>query len=245
MSAKRGRQLAELIMAESERAGLGPGSRLPTERQLAVDLGVTRSGVRLALAALEADGLISREVGRGTFFSDTAFRNTAGQAFDALRETPGEVAGKMAAYPAPAAMDFAPADVMTIRRLLEPQALPLVVMWATARDFAEMERCVAGGDQAVNYEEFETWDLALHRAIMAAAHSPLLAALYSVVESARHGQVWGDLKRRSASSQRRAVYQEDHRAIVTALRARDADAAIESMRTHLARVAGHLLGETR
>jgi GntR family transcriptional regulator, uxu operon transcriptional repressor len=245
MSAKRGRRLAELIMAESERAGLGPGSRLPTERQLAVDLGVTRSGVRLALAALEADGLISREVGRGTFFSDTAFRNTAGQAFDALRETPGEEAGRAAAYPAPAAMDFAPADVMTIRRLLEPQALPLVVMWATARDFAEMERCVAGGDQAVNYEEFETWDLALHRAIMAAAHSPLLAALYSVVESARHGQVWGDLKRRSASSQRRAVYQEDHRAIVTALRARDADAAIESMRTHLARVAGHLLGETR
>jgi DNA-binding FadR family transcriptional regulator len=245
MSAKRGRRLAELIMSESERAGLGPGSRLPTERQLAVDLGVTRSGVRLALAALEADGLISREVGRGTFFSDTAFRNTAGQAFDALRETPGEVAGKAAAYPAPAAMDFAPADVMTIRRLLEPQALPLVVMWATARDFAEMERCVAGGDQAVNYEEFETWDLALHRAIMAAAHSPLLAALYGVVESARHGQVWGDLKRRSASSQRRAVYQEDHRAIVTALRARDADAAIESMRTHLTRVAGHLLGETR
>ena len=242
MSAKHGRQLAELILAESERAGLGPGSRLPTERQLAVDLGVTRSGVRQALAALEADGLISREVGRGTFFSE---RRGAG-----VRRSPG-VAGRgggqgaAARYPAPAATDFAPADVMTIRRLLEPQALPLVVMWATARDFAEMERCVAGGDQAVNYEEFETWDLALHRVIMAAAHSPLLAALYSVVESARHGQVWGDLKRRSASSQRRAVYQEDHRAIVTALRARDADAAVESMRTHLARVAGHLLGETR
>jgi DNA-binding FadR family transcriptional regulator len=245
MPAKRGRQLAELILAESERAGLGPGSRLPTERQLAVDLGVTRSGVRLALASLEADGLISREVGRGTFFSDKSFRNTAGQAFDVLREMPGEPTGKVAVYSASAATDFAPADVMTMRRLLEPQAMPLVVMWATARDFAEMERCVAGGDQAVNYEEFETWDLALHRAIMAAAHSPLLAAVYDVVESARHGQVWGDLKRRSASSQRRAVYQEDHRAIVTALRARDADAAVESMRTHLARVAGHLLGETR
>ena len=240
MSAKHGRRLAELILAEAERAGLGPGSRLPTERQLAVDLGVTRSGVRLALAALEADGLISREVGRGTFFS-----NAVGQAFDALRASPDEVAGRVAGYPAAAATDFAPADVMTIRRLLEPQALPLGAMWATTRDFAEMERCVAGGDQAVNYEEFETWDLALHRVIMAAAHSPLLAALYSVIEAARHGQVWGDLKRRSASSQRRAVYQEDHRAIVTALRARDADAAVESMRTHLTRVAGHLLGETR
>src|ERR1700757_4009675 len=67
--AKRGRELAELILAESGRAGLGPGSRLPTERQLAADLGVTRSGIRHALAALEADGVISREVGRGTFLS--------------------------------------------------------------------------------------------------------------------------------------------------------------------------------
>jgi GntR family transcriptional regulator, uxu operon transcriptional repressor len=242
MAAKGGRRLAELILAESERAGLGPGSRLPTERQLAADLGVTRSGVRQALAALEADGLISREVGRGTFFSVAAGPALAkstvladGTEFTAVRELTGD----------PAATDFAPADVMTMRRLLEPQAMPLVVMWATARDFAEMERCVAGGDHAASYEEFETWDLALHRCIMAAAHSPLLAALYGVIEAARHGQVWGDLKRRSASRQRRAVYQQDHRAIVAALRARDTDAAVEAMRVHLARVAGHLLGETR
>ena len=65
------------------------------------------------------------------------------------------------------------------------------------------------------------------------------------MESARHGQVWGDLKRRSATSQRRALYQQDHRAIVTALRARDADGAVEAMRTHLVGIAGHLLGEAR
>ena len=70
--AKRGRELAELILAECGRAGLEPGSRLPTERRLAADLGVTRSGIRHALAALEADGLISREVGRGTFLLDAA-----------------------------------------------------------------------------------------------------------------------------------------------------------------------------
>ena len=225
----RGRQLAELILATSERAGLGPGSRLPTERQLATDLGVTRSGIRHALAMLEAEGLISREVGRGTF----------------LRGTPPARHKHEADGPAvPADTDFAPADVMTIRRLLEPQAMPLVVMWATARDFEEMERCVAGGDHAVSYEEFETWDLALHRCIMTASHSPLLAALYGIVESARHGQVWGDLKRRSASRQRREVYQEDHRAIVAALRARDSGTAVEAMRVHLARVSEHLLGET-
>jgi len=238
---KRGRHLAGLILAESERAGLGPGSRLPTERQLAADLGVTRSGIRHALAALEADGLISREVGRGTFL-----RQPAEQAFTALRDAHVPVAVNPASAPAasasPAATDFAPADVMTVRRLIEPQAMPLVVMWATARDFGEMERCVAGGDHAANYEEFEIWDLALHRCIMAASHSPLLEALYGLVEAARHGQVWGDLKRRSSSQQRRELYQQDHRAVVAALRARDSDAAVEAMRVHLARVAEHLLG---
>ena len=250
--AKRGRELAELILAESGRAGLGPGSRLPTERRLAADLGVTRSGIRLALAALEADGLISREVGRGTFLRDAAAgaldaarlgEPGAGEPRWSGRQWSGGGGDRPAPGP-PRPPDFAPADVMTIRRLIEPQALALVVLWATARDFTEMERCLAGGDQAASYEEFETWDLALHRCIIAAAHSPLLAALYGVVESARHGQVWGDLKRRSATRPRRDLYQEDHRAIVTALRSRDADGAVEAMRAHLGRVAGHLLGET-
>jgi DNA-binding FadR family transcriptional regulator len=231
MPSGRGRELAELILAEFERSGLGPGSRLPTERQLAADLGITRTGVRHALAALEAAGRISREVGRGTF----------------LRAAPAPAAdgGGSTERGQLAATDFAPADVMTIRRLLEPQAMPLVAIWATARDFGEMERCLAGGDAAASFEEFETWDLALHRCIIGAAHSPLLAALYAQIESARHGQVWGDLKRRSTSSQRRQLYQEDHRAIVTALRMRDSDAAVEAMRTHLSRVAEHLLGGAR
>jgi GntR family uxuAB operon transcriptional repressor len=133
--------------------------------------------------------------------------------------------------------------VMTIRRLLEPQAMPLVVAWATAADFDEMERCLAGGDRAASYEEFETWDLALHRCIIAASHSQLLGALYAAIETARHGQVWGDLKRRSASRERRLEYQEDHRALVAALRARNAPEAVEAMRAHLARVADHLLGQ--
>lgn len=234
--AGRDRELAGRILAAFEQAGLGPGSRLPTERQLAADLGVTRSGVRHALAALEADGLISREVGRGTFLRPSADRAAAAAAG---RGAGGAAAGRGADDPA--ATDFAPADVMTIRRLLEPQAMPLVVMWATARDFAEMERCLTGGDRSVSYEEFELWDLALHRCIIAAAHSPLLAALYGTIESARHGHVWGELKRRSASRDRRELYQADHRAIVAALRSRDPAAATGAMRDHLARVSGHLL----
>lgn len=232
VSADRRRTLAELILAESRRAGLGPGSRLPTERQLASDLGTTRSSVRHALAVLQADGYISREVGRGTFLRDARGRAPGGPdgAADRAEADGGGSTG------------FAPADVMTIRRLIEPPAMQLVVAWAAAADFAEIDRCLAGAEHADGYDEFESWDLALHRAIMAASHSPLLMRLYTVVNEARHGQFWGDLKRRSASRERQQVYQADHREIVAALHARDAGRAAEAMRVHLGRVTSHLFG---
>jgi DNA-binding FadR family transcriptional regulator len=253
--AERGMRLAELILVTSRGAGQRAGSRLPTERQLSMDLGVTRSAVRHALGILEAQGHISREVGRGTFWRRfperplTDLLDAAGPIRQARAAGPAvsvdltvkDPAGKDGAKAAsPAAADFAPADVMRIRRLLEPPAMALVVAWATAADHEEMGRCLAGGDRAASYEEFETWDLALHRCIMAASHSPLLVALYAAIESARHGEAWGDLKRRSASAERRRQYQADHHAIVGALRSRDSGRAVEAMRAHVARVQEHL-----
>jgi DNA-binding FadR family transcriptional regulator len=237
--AERGLRLAKLILSRAHGAGAGPGSRLPTERQLAMDLGVTRSSVRHALATLEAQGHISREVGRGTFLRDVPPAATS-PVPNASAPRAADPPTPDAAAPAGPGADFAPADVMTVRRLFEPPAMSLVVAWATAADLEEMDRCLAGGDRAASYEEFESWDLALHRCIMKASHSPLLAALYQAIEGARHGQVWGDLKRRSASREHREQYQGDHRAIVDALRARDSACAVEAMRLHLARVADHL-----
>lgn len=241
--ADRRHRLAETILAESRRAGLRRGSRLPTERQLAVSLGASRTSVRRALTVLEAEGRISREVGRGTFLREEPWPqggSTGDGPADQAGGAEAQVGGRPGRDPGPAGQaGFAPADVMTIRRLLEPPAMKLVVAWATAADFEEMARCLAGGERATSYDEFEVWDLALHRSIMAASHSPLLVALYRDIEAARHGQVWGDLKRRSSSSERRQQYQADHRAIVGALRARDSARAVEAMRVHLARVSDH------
>jgi GntR family transcriptional regulator, uxu operon transcriptional repressor len=245
-SALRRRALAALILAESQRDGGLRGTRLPTERQLALDLGVSRSAIRHAMALLQAEGHVSREVGRGTFLrrvpdaageADTA----AGEAVAASASASTE-AGAAPAPDGPGADDYAPADVMTVRRLFEPTAMSLVVAWATARDFDEMDRCLQGGERAADHDEFEVWDAALHRSIIAAARSPLLIRLYAEIERARHGRVWGDLKRRSATAARRDEYRRDHQEIVTALRLRDADRATAAMRTHLARVSRHLLG---
>jgi DNA-binding FadR family transcriptional regulator len=277
---ERGLALVEQIIAHAMATGLGPSGRLPTERQLAHDLGVTRSSIRYALGILEARGDISREVGRGTYLRAEArtaapgprsvpdftivgpeleltapVRGVAGTgttdgSTDLLPGTPA--ADGTDRYPHPAGAGraddthprtgalFAPADVMMVRRLLEPPAMPLAVAWATAADFEEMDRCLVGGDQAGSYDEFEVWDLALHRSIFAATHSPLLQTLYASVEAARHGHIWGDLKRRSASTERRQDYQCDHHQIVAALKARDSTGAVRAMRTHLSRVSDHL-----
>lgn len=218
-----GEGLARRILREAEDAGLRIGERLPTERALVDDLGVSRTVVRHALARLEAAGAISREVGRGTFIRrfDPA---------DQPDDGPVDVT------------DVGPADVMAVRLLLEPQAMPMVVARATARDFEEMRRCLDGGDTADTFADFEVWDLALHRCLMQASHNPLLLRLYACIETARHGQLWGDLKRRNDSDERRARYREQHRAVVAALLTRDSDAAVAAMQAHLATVRTNLLG---
>ena len=217
-----GDELARRILREAEDAGMRVGGRLPTERTLADDLGVSRTVVRHALARLEAAGAISREVGRGTFI----------RRFDPTAETDGLVE----------VTDVGPADVMTVRLLLEPQAMPIVVARATGRDFEEMQRCLAGGESADTYADFELWDLALHRCLMAASHNPLLLRLYACVEIARHGQLWGDLKRRNDSTERRVQYRAQHHLVVDALRTRDSDAAVAAMQAHLTTVRANLLG---
>src|SRR5437588_1680108 len=215
--------LTELILERCAAAFEQPGGRLPTERQLAAEVGVTRTMVRHALAALEAEGRISREVGRGTFIRPAG-------------ERPGAhgSAGGLA--------DVGPAHVMAARRVIEPQVLPLVVAWATSRDLEEMDRCVQAGGAAESYDEFEVWDFALHHAIVAASRNPLLVAMYSDIEQARKGALWGSLKRRGDSRERRSAYQADHVALVGALRARDLPRATEVMEIHLVRVEGNLLG---
>jgi DNA-binding FadR family transcriptional regulator len=221
-----GHELAELILAHHQASTAGAGLRLMTERQLASDLGVTRTMVRRALAILEAEGRVSREVGRGTFLRDPdGERTTVG---GGTTETGDQEVG--------------PADVMAARRLIEPQVLPVVVAWATTRDFKEMRRCLEGGAAAESYDEFEVWDFALHHAIMAASRNGLLLDMYAIIERARRGAIWGSLKRRSDSSERRGIYHRDHVELIDALTARDLPLAVAAMEIHLQRVEANLLG---
>lgn len=224
LTAPRGSDLAALILDECARAPAG--TRLPTEREYAAEFGVTRAAVRRALALLEASGHVSREVGRGTFLierpddSADSDPNAGGAVEDAV----------------------GPADVMAARELFEMQVLPLVIAHATGRDFAELDRCLRAREIADSPKAFDSWDDAFHRAIVAATHNELLLRMYAPISAARSGPLWGSLKQRQDTPERRALYHRQHLDIVEALRARELDRAREATRIHLECVRRNLLG---
>jgi DNA-binding FadR family transcriptional regulator len=212
-------RLRELIATGASKGRYGPGAKLPTERELVELLGAPRSAIRQGLAALERDQLVVRHVGRGTFVAEDA---THGR----LR--------------APA--DTSPTEIMQVRSLLEPQIARLAAQVARQADLDHIDRCLHRGGAATDHAGFEAWDAELHRAIAKAARNTLLLTLFDTMNAARDLPVWGSLKKRSFSPQRRLAYHQDHAAIVAALHDRDPEAAGHAMARHLRHVTDNLLG---
>ena len=220
------RDVADNILMSATHTGLRSGNRLPTERELAHALKLSRTTIRNAMALLESEGVVSREVGRGTF----------------LRRDPDVVLGVEVGHSRAHSVvgNVSPADVMNARILIEPAALAATVENATASDFAEIERCLIGGENAADYDEFERWDLALHQAFVRASHNPLIENMYHFIAEARLSVAWGSLKRRSDTPERREHYCNQHREIAQALANRDGRSAREAMMRHLDSVEDNL-----
>jgi DNA-binding FadR family transcriptional regulator len=92
---------------------------------------------------------------------------------------------------------------------------------ATAADFERMEMCLDRAERAATLDEFELWDAALHQAMAHASHNRFVIRVLDIVTAVREQSEWGKLKDRIVTPERRLKYQEEHRAIVAALKARD------------------------
>jgi DNA-binding FadR family transcriptional regulator len=82
----------------------------------------------------------------------------------------------------------------------------------------------------------------LHQTIIGAARNGLLASLYDAINTVRQQPEWAKLKERTVTPDRRANYEEQHRAIVAALKERDPQAARTALRDHLLAVRKALVG---
>jgi DNA-binding FadR family transcriptional regulator len=200
------------------------GHRLPTERAFCAQYALSRSTVRRVLQDLKRRHLITQTVGSGTYVSE--------RVHEALSEM---------ARSGPA-QTVSPAELMSARLVLEPALIDMVIGHATAADFNRMDECNLQAEQAATLEEFERWDAALHEAIATAAHNGFIAGIFRLMNEARAQGEWGMLKRRSATPERRLAYQQQHRALVAALRERDGERARALCLAHLIQVRTNMLG---
>lgn len=206
------------------RSGLyAPQSRLPSERSMATKLRVSRSTLRTALAALEADGDVWRHVGKGTF----------------VGKRPTE---EREVFTLPADMTN-PSEVMEVRLILEPHIADLAAHRATVADIAFMKQCLEKGNVAKDTATYEMWDGALHRAIAEASRNTLLLALFNAVNAIRNHAVWGELKEATLNEPRRRRYSTQHQNLVLAIERRDAVECKRLMREHLTAVRDDMLGQ--
>ena len=194
---------------------LRPGTRLPPEHQLATQMGLSRSGVREAVKVLEAARVLDVRRGDGTYVTSlapTLLLEGLGFAVELLQ---GETL----------------LEVMEVRRLLEPAATGMAAarMSDAALDglgeILEDMRAAAGDP-----ERLVQYDIAFHRAVIAATGNETLTSLLDGLSGRTvRARVWRGLVEGNAAH----VTLDEHRAIYRALRSRDHTLAYASALVHV------------
>ncbi len=186
-----------------------------------------RNTVRKIFEALERDGAIVREIGRGTFVKGVL---TPGAAIKA--SVPG-TAATMHDLDLNLTQSASPRDLMEFRLSLEPFIAELAVERANSADIAQMQRAVDQSRVAKSLQQFEDCDDMLHHTIAISTRNPLFAAFAAIVTRIRNQGDWGSLKKRTLTMKMREVHTAEHVRIVDAIRRRDAGAAYSAMKSHL------------
>jgi GntR family transcriptional regulator, transcriptional repressor for pyruvate dehydrogenase complex len=212
--------IVEQVKAAIRSGRLEPGDQLPPERDMTQQLGVSRVSVRDALRMLEAHGLIEVRVGaRGGAFVTAPAPSLVGEGFaDMLR---------LAAV--------TPAEVTETRLVFELAMLPLACERRSDDDVRELEQICDRAEAAYQAGEYDV-------ALAAEFHTRLAACTHNG-GIALFAESFHDALRRSLQEAKQvdptmgATGLLEHRALVDAVRARDADAARTIMAAHIGRTA--------
>jgi len=210
-------QFERLIASGEWSAGL----RLPPERDLCASFGVARNTMRKCLDELEARGAVTRD-GIRTRLVAPPVRNVVDPLLARMTLT-------------------SPVEVLEIRMILEPPVAALAAARASGHDLQVLEEILRQSLATTTIMDFEIFDGQLHQAIFDAAKNALLSEHCRALAQIRNQPKWQQLKQKSVTAPRRALYNLQHQAIVDALLQRDAMDAEERMREHLRAVRESIL----
>ena len=193
---------------------LSAGERLPGEHELVEQLRVSRPVLREALARLQSMGLIDIRRGRGTFVGNaTSLANCVRLLRSAVTISPQELR-----------------SYAELRSAIEVQAARQAAERATDDDIAELAAFVRRlDDDDLPYPEALELDFQFHRKVLEVAGNPLMQNLMEVI----YEFVLTQMARTTPSPRDNQLGRRLHKAILTAVRNHDPDAAAKAMQQHM------------
>lgn len=200
---------------ETEDREIVVDGRLLPERDLTDVLGVNRRALRQALDIMEAEGLIVRRQGQGTFLRRAVAESESATSLS---------------------VRTSPVEILEARRGLEPLLARLAALRATPLQIDRMTHFVDRGRKAKTGREYEKWDSELHLEIAKGANNQVYLAFFELIVAVRSEQGWSNLRDSTFSAETRDTLVAQHVAIVAAIAQRDPDRAESMMREHLTRV---------
>ena len=200
------------------------GDRLPSEREMIGTLGMSRSTLRKALDALEREGAIWRHVGKGTFVADHG---------------DGNGIGVLAAL----SHQMTPIRMIQARLCIEPSLAREAAIHASREAIIRIKLARDAAWAATNWADYEAQDDLFHRAVAESSDNILLLSLFDQLNYVRRAVAGSAVVRGSAIPPRDHSSFVEHEQIVTAIEARDPEAAQKAMRQHIGAVSTRLFGE--
>jgi len=216
-------RISDAVAASLERrileGSLKPGDRLPPERELAADLGVSRPSLREAIQKLASKGMVQTRQGGGTYITDR-LESTFFDPWQAL----------MGAHP------NLREDLLEFRRMLEGQAAEWAAERATEADLTRLTQAFETMNQAFDGDDLDRRsgaDIAFHQAIGEATHNVLVGHLSAALLRLAQDNIrlnLGELKDIPAAS---SLLRSQHAAIHVAICEHKPAAARAAAETHI------------
>lgn len=200
---------------------LRPGDHLPPERTLAAEFGVARSSVREAVRVLEAMGLIRTQTGSGPTSGAIIIARPLGGMQSLMRLQV-------------AASGFPVADVVSTRLLLESSVAGELAERGPSVDLGDAQQLLdAMDDPALTAAEFLALDAQFHLALAEAAGNAVVATTMAGLRSSIEGYVLAGAARLPDWEAMAARLRSEHRAVLAAIAAGDAEAARTRIHDHI------------
>lgn len=213
------KQITDLIKEKQ----LLPGSRLPSEREIATTLSVSRASVRQAIAALAAKGVVTVQQGDGTYISES-YSDTASP--KSLLQDLGQFL---------ASQQISPRQIAEVRRLIETEAAGQCAIYADEEVCKKLKRIVReANSDAKTDSDFTALNDEFHMLIAKSSGNRVYELLMNTFIDLMNGNMWYYGKQHSGDKeQRRSINWKQHSLLTDAICSHDEKRARQIMYAHL------------